>query len=427
MSQAVEPQAIVPRRVVITAMGQVSPMGQTLEDLWSNVSTGKSGIGFLQQDVMDVDAVSCKIGGHVWDFDPHQYMEKKDARRMDRYMQFAVSAARLAYENSGLKDGDFDPTRFGVIVGSGSGGIRTIEAQLYKVIDTNYGKVSPFFVPMMLCDSGAGRISIEFNAQGPNRSVVTACATGTDSIGDAYRTIRYGEADLMFAGGAEAPMTALAVAGFSSARALSMNNENPKEASRPFDKDRDGFVMGEGAAVMILEELEHAKARGAKIYGEVLGYGASADAHDIVAPAPDGNGARRAMQIALNSGNLKPEDIHYINTHGTSTPLGDIAESMAIEQVYGDYATNGLLVSSTKSMHGHLLGAAGALEAIISTMAINNKEIPPTINLDNQDEQCRLDYCANESRKADHVKLAMSNSFGFGGHNASVIIGEYAE
>ena len=415
------------RRVVITGMGTVSPMGKTLEDTWNNVSSGKTGIGYLDKEVLDVDLVSCKIGGHVPEFDPIEYMEKKDARRMDRYIQFGLAAGRLAYEDAGIKEGDFDPVRFGAVLGSGSGGIRTIESQLYQCIDRGYGKTSPFFIPMMLTDSGAGRLSIHFNAQGPNRALVTACATGTDSIGDAMKMIQNDEVDIMFAGGAESPMTPLAVSGFAAARALSMRNDDPERASRPFDKDRDGFVMSEGGAVLILEELEHAKKRGARIHAELVGYGSSSDAFDIVAPEPNGSGAKRAMQLALDSANLSPTDVQYINTHGTSTPLGDIAESKAIQHVYGDYATNGLVTSSTKSMHGHLLGATGALEAIICVQAIQNRTSPPTINLDNQDEECKLDYTANVAKKMDNLTTAMSNSFGFGGHNASIVIREFKD
>lgn len=406
-------------------MGTVTPMGETLEDTWRNVSGGKSGIGMME--LLDTSNLSVHIGGECKSFVPEDYMDKKDARRMDRYMQLAVAAARLAYNHSGLDGADIDRTRFGVSVGSGSGGIRTIESTLMKALDVGFHKISPFFVPMMLTDSGAGRISIEFKAKGPNRAVVTACATGTDSIGDAMRLIRDNEADIMFAGGAESPMTPLAVAGFASARALSTKNDTPQLASRPFDKERDGFVMSEGSGILILEELEHARRRGATIYAEVLGYGASADAHDIVAPCDDGDGASRAMERALADAGISAQEVQYVNAHGTSTPLGDIAETIAIKRVFGDYAKNGLLVSSTKSMHGHLLGAAGALEAIISIEAIRNRLVPPTINLDNQDPECDLDYVANNARKADNLDTAMSNSFGFGGHNASLILREYQE
>ncbi len=408
------------RRVVITGMGAVSPVGETLDTIWKNVSTGTSGIGEIT--LVDKEELTCRIGGECRDFVPENYMDKKDSKRMDRYIQFALAAARLAYDDSGLKKEDVDPTRLGVVLGSGSGGIRTIEDQLKRAQKFGYHKTSPFLVPMMLCDSGAGRVSIEFGAKGPNRAVVTACATGADSIGDAARMIRTGEADVMFAGGAEAPMCALAVAGFAAARALSQREGDPTKASRPFDTGRDGFVMSEGGGVVILEEYEAAKKRGAKIYGELKGYGSSSDAYDIVAPCEDGDGARRAMLGALEDAGMKPEDIDYINAHGTSTPLGDIAESLAVTRVFGDYAKNGLKVSSTKSMHGHLLGATGALEAIICLMAINNKIIPPTINLDNQDPNCPLDYTPNVAVEKPDLNVAMSNSFGFGGHNASLIL-----
>jgi 3-oxoacyl-[acyl-carrier-protein] synthase II len=319
-----------------------------------------------------------------------------------------------------------DPHRFGVVVSSAAGGIGTIEVQLKNSLEKGFNKCSPFLVPMMICDIAAGWIAIAYNAKGPNQSVVTACATGANSIGDAFRMIQFGEADVMIAGGAEAPITSLSVAGFYTMRALSQRYDNPEKASRPFDKDRDGFVISEGAGIMVLEELGHAKARGANILGELIGYGRSADANDIVAPCADGNGAGRAMQLALNDAGMKPEEVQYVNAHGTSTPLGDVAETMAINRVFGEHAHNGLVVSSTKSMTGHMLGATGSVEAIISMMAIRNRTSPPTINLDNQDEQCDLDYTPNTAREVPGLKVAMSNSFGFGGHNASLLFSEYS-
>jgi 3-oxoacyl-[acyl-carrier-protein] synthase II len=312
-----------------------------------------------------------------------------------------------------------------VVVSSAAGGIGTIETQLKNTLEKGFNKCSPFLVPMMISDMGAGRVSIAFNAKGPNLSIVTACATGSDSLGEALRMIQSDEADVVIAGGAEAPITSLSVAGFTAARALSAREDDPQKASRPFDKDRDGFVMSEGGAVLILEELEHAKARGAKIYAELVGYGRSSDANDIVSPCADGDGAARAMQNALRDAGMTSEEVDYINAHGTSTPLGDVAETLAIKRVFGDRAKNGLLVSSTKSMTGHLLGSAGSLEAIVSIMAINEDIIPPTINLENPDEACDLDYVPNQARKVDDVKVAMSNSFGFGGHNACLIFKEY--
>ncbi len=412
------------RRVVVTGMGAISPIGKTLDDIWSNIEACKSGIIYVTR--IDKDEQTCAIGGEISDFKPEEYMDKKESRRMDRYMQFGMAASKLAYEDSKL-NGNTDPERLGVILGSGAGGMETMETQLKRAMKLGFKKISPFFVPMMLPDSGAGRVSIAFNAKGPNKAVVTACSTGSDSIGEAVRAIQIDEADVMFAGGAEAPICALAVGGFSAARALSTYDGNPEDASRPFNKGRDGFVIAEGAGMLIVEELEHAKARGAHIYAEVIGYGCSSDANDIVAPCPDGDGAARAMVHALENAGLKPEDIQYINAHGTSTPLGDIAETLAIKRVFGDYAKQGLLVSSTKSMHGHLLGGAGALEAIICILSMLNNTVPPTINLNDPDDECDLDYVAHTPRKVDNLDLVMSNSFGFGGHNASLIFRKYSD
>jgi 3-oxoacyl-[acyl-carrier-protein] synthase II len=410
------------RRVVVTGMGAVTPLGNTLDTLWTNLVNGKSGIGYFS--TIPPEEITCKIGGECTEFVAENYMDKKEARRMDRYTQFAMAASKLAYEDSGL-NGSVDPHRFGVVVSSAAGGIGTIETQLRHSMEKGFNKCSPFLVPMMICDIAAGRVSIEFNAKGPNMAVVTACATGAHSLGDGLRIIQNDEADVVIAGGAEAPITPLSVAGFAAARALSSRYDDPEHASRPFDKDRDGFVMAEGAGVVILEELEHALARGARIYGEILGYGRSADANDIVSPCTDGDGAARAMQAALRDAGLNPTDVQYVNAHGTSTPLGDVAETIALKRVFGDYAQNGLMVSSTKSMLGHMLGAAGSVEGIISLLAIQNKTVPPTINIENQDEACDLDYTPNTARKADHLNVALSNSFGFGGHNASLIFGAY--
>jgi 3-oxoacyl-[acyl-carrier-protein] synthase II len=411
------------RRVVITGMGFISPLGNTVETVWQNLLDGKSGIGYFS--TIPEAELTCRIGGECSDFAPENYMDKKESRRMDRYTQFAMAASKIAYEDSGLNQDNVDPTRFGVIVSSAAGGIGTIEVQLRNTLEKGFDRCSPFLVPMMITDIAAGRISIEFNAKGPNEAVVTACATGANSIGAAFRAIEYNEADVMIAGGAEAPITPLSVAGFAACRALSSRYDEPTKASRPFDKGRDGFVMSEGAAVVILEELEHAKKRGAKIYGEVIGFGRSADANDIVQPCVDGDGASRAMEAALRDANVKPEEVDYINAHGTSTPLGDIAETTAIKRVFGAHAKNGLLVSSTKSMLGHMLGAAGSIEAAISVLALKNKIVPPTINIDELDEQCDLDYVPNVPRKADHLNIALSNSFGFGGHNASLVFRTY--
>jgi 3-oxoacyl-[acyl-carrier-protein] synthase II len=412
------------RRVVVTGMGVVTPVGNSLDTMWNNLVSGNSGIG-MNTMVLE-EEMTCRIAGICRDFAPEDYMDKKEARRMDRYTQFAMAAAKMAYEQSGLYEGAVDPNRFGVVVSSAAGGIGTIEIQLKGSMEKGFNKCSPFLVPMMIVDIAAGWIAIQYNAKGPNQSVVTACATGSNSIGDAFRMIQYGEADVMIAGGAEAPITSLSVAGFYTMRALSQRYDEPQRASRPFDKDRDGFVISEGAGIVVLEELEHAKARGANILGELIGYGRSADANDIVAPCADGNGAGRAMQLALDDAGLKPQDVDYVNAHGTSTPLGDIAETMAIKRVFGDHAKEGLAVSSTKSMTGHMLGATGAVEAVISMMAIQNRTVPPTINLENQDEQCDLDYTPNKAKSKADLKVAMSNSFGFGGHNASLLFSEYS-
>lgn len=413
------------RRVVITGMGAVTPFGVGVDLFWENISQGKSGIKPIT--ITDVSAHSVKIGGEVPNFDPSLYIDKKESRRMDRYTQHACVAAKFASEDAGLDMTKVDPTRVGVIVGSAAGGIGTIEQNHRAIMEKGPSKCSPFTVPMMIVDMAAGRISIMLNAKGINKCVVTACATASHSIGDAFRAIVYGDADVVFAGGAEAPLTQLAIAGFSSARTLSTRNDEPERASRPFDKDRDGFVMSEGAGIIVLEELEHAKARGAKIYAEFVGYGSSADAHDIVAPCADGDGAARAMALALKDANMAPEEIQYINAHGTSTSLGDIAETLAVKRIFGDYAKKGLLVSSTKSMVGHLLGAAGAVESIACIKAIETGIVPPTINLENPDEQCDLDYVANKSRKVDNLSGVMSNSFGFGGHNASLIFKKFVD
>ncbi len=412
------------RRVVVTGMGAITPIGSTLDDIWANVSAGNSGIKKLSMLPIEEQAVT--IGGDIPDFAPEDYMDKRDSRRMDRYMQFGIAATKLAMDASGLK-GNVDGHRFGVILGTGAGGIGTIETCMMRVKEHGLRKTSPFFVHMMLSDSASGRISIEYGAKGPNYCVVTACATGTDAVGQAFHSIASGQTDAMIAGGAEAPLTCLAISGFAAMRALSLREDDPTRASRPFDKNRDGFVMGEGGGTLVLEELEHAKARGAKIYGEVIGYGASSDANDIVAPHPEGDGASRAMENALQDAGIAATDINYINAHATSTPVGDTAEVKAIKRVFGDYASNGLAVSGTKSMHGHLLGGAGALESIICLQSLEHGVLPPTINHDETDPDCAgLDIVPNTARKVDNYTVAMSNSFGFGGHNASLIFKKYS-
>ncbi|MDD3013065.1 MAG: beta-ketoacyl-ACP synthase II [Candidatus Gastranaerophilales bacterium] len=411
------------RRVVITGMGVISPFGVGLDLFWDNIVLGKSGIKPIT--IMDASEHNVKIAGEVSDFDPSIYLDKKEARRMDRYCQFGMVAAKHAAEDAKLDMELEDPTRIGVIVGSAAGGIGTIENNCRVIMEKGPTKCSPFTVPMMISNIAAGRISIMLNAKGPNKCVITACATATHSLGDAFRTIAYGDADVMIAGGTEAAITPLSMAGFASARTLSTRNDEPELASRPFDMGRDGFVMSEGAGMLVMESLDHALARGARIYAEFAGYGASADAYDIVAPHPEGEGAARAMQLALDDAELKPTDVQYINAHGTSTSLGDIAETIAIKRVYGNYAKNGLLVSSTKSMVGHLLGAAGGVEAAACIKTIETGIVTPTINLIDQDEKCDLDYVANKARKVDNINAVMSNSFGFGGHNASLIFKKY--
>ena len=413
------------RRVVVTGMGIVSPFGVGKELFWDSLVEGKSGISTIER--ISLDGHTVHIAGEVKNFDPTQYMDSKDAKRMDRYTQFAMVAADEAIADSGIIAGEnVDPYRYGVIVGSAAGGFDTFEKQHHIIIDRGPTKCSPFTVPMIIADMGAGRISIKHGAKGVNKSIVTACATSAHSIGDAFRAIQWDDADVIVAGGAEAVITRLGIGAFTSARTLSKHNDEPEKASRPYDKDRDGFIMAEGAGVLVLEELEHAKARGAKIYAEIVGYGQSADAYDIVAPAPDGAGAAKAMELAVKDAGLTPEDVDYVNAHGTSTGLGDVSESQAIARVFGDLSTNKKLkVSSTKSMHGHMLGATGAAESIVCIDVINKGVIPPTINLDNQDEKvANLNYVPHKAIKAE-VKVAVTNSFGFGGHNATLVYKKY--
>lgn len=410
------------RRVVITGMGAVTPCGIGVKNFWKAMIEGKSGVSTIEQMPLEGHAVTIAAEIKDKDFKPEDYINPKEAKRMDRFTQFAVVAADEAIADSGIDEANIDPYRIGVIVSAAAGGFKTFEQNHIKMMNFGPTKGSPFTVPMLIVDMASGRISMNHGYKGVNKAVVSACATGTHSIGDSFRAIQYGDADVMVCGGCEATITTLGVGAFTACRALSKRNDEPQKASRPYDKDRDGFVMGEGAAVLILEEYEHAKARGAKIYAEVVGYGQTADAHDIVAPDPEGKGALNAMKFALKDADLKPEDITYINPHGTSTGLGDIAESQAIAEIFGDKEQNkNLLVSSTKSMHGHMLGATGAVEAIVCAKAIEDGIVPPTINLDNQDEHvANLDYVPHKARKAE-VKAALSNSFGFGGHNATLV------
>lgn len=413
------------RRVVVTGLGIVSPFGVGVEKFWNSLLEGKSGISTIEH--ISLEGHTVHIAGEVKDFKPEEYLDPKDARRMDRYNQFAMVAADEAIADSGIVAGEnVDPYRYGVIVGSAAGGFDTFEKQHDIITAKGPTKCSPFTVPMIISDMGAGRISIKHGAKGVNKAVVTACATSAHSVGDAFRSIQWDDADVIVAGGAEAVITKLGIGAFTSARTLSKHNDEPQKASRPYDKDRDGFIMSEGAAVLILEELEHAKKRGAKIYAEVVGYGQTADAYDIVAPASDGAGAAMAMKLAVKDAGIEPKDVNYVNAHGTSTGLGDIAESQAIARVFGDLSTNpDLKVSSTKSMHGHMLGATGAAESIVCIEAINNGIVPPTINLDNQDEAVAdLNYIPHKPQKAE-IKYALTNSFGFGGHNASILFKKY--
>ena len=409
------------KRVVITGMGVISPVGIGVDEFFTSLKDGKSGIDVVTR--FDTEGYDTKIAGEVKDFDPVAYIDRKEAKRMDRYAQFAVAATKMAIESSKLNVEEIDNTRFGVCIGSGIGGMETLENQHMVLKEKGPGRVSPFFVPMMISNIAAGNISIAFNAQGPNTTVVTACASATNAIGEAYKTIQRGDADIMVSGGSEAAITPLAFAGFCAMKAMSTRNDDPKGASRPFDKDRDGFVMGEGAGIVILEELEHAQKRGAKIYGEVVGYGTTGDAYHITAPAPDGSGAYRAMLAAVKDAGIKPEEIDYINAHGTSTDMNDKFETMAIKTLMGDAAYN-VAISSTKSMTGHLLGAAGAIEAMACLLAINESIVPPTINYTTPDENLDLNYVPNKAIKMD-VDYAMSNSLGFGGHNASIILKKY--
>ena len=411
------------RRVVITGLGAVTPFGVGVEKFWESLKAGKSGISTSES--IDISKHVVKISGEVKDFHPEEYMEPKAAKKMDRFIQFAMVAADEAIKDSKLDVEKEDPYRVGVIVSSAAGGFKTFEENHIRIIEKGPNKCSPFTVPMMIVNMPSGNISMKYGFKGLNKVVVSACATGSHSIGDAFRSIQYGDADVMVAGGSEATICDVGVVAFSAARTLSKRNDEPQRASRPYDKDRDGFVMAEGAGVLILEEYEHAKKRGAHIYAEIVGYGQTADAYDIVAPAPDGQGAIHSMQFALNDAGMKPSEVQYINTHGTSTGLGDKAESHAVAEVFGDRKTNpDLFVTSTKSMHGHMLGATGAAEAIACIKAINDNIVPPTINLDNQDEEVAdLNYVPYKAVKAE-VHAALSNSFGFGGQNASLIFRE---
>lgn len=408
------------RRVVVTGLGAVTPIGLNVNEAWENAIKGVSGVGPLTR--VDSEKFPAKVAAEITNFNAEDFMDKKEARRMDRFTQYAIAASFMAVKDANLEITDEIAPRVGVWVGSGIGGMETFEQQYKTFLEKGARRVSPFFVPMMIPDMATGQISIALGAKGVNSCTVTACATGTNSIGDAFKVIQRGDADVMVSGGTEAPLTEMSFAGFSSAKALSLNPD-PKTASRPFDANRDGFVMGEGAGIVVLEDLEHALARGARIYAEIVGYGATGDAHHITAPAPGGEGGVRAMKMAIEDADLQPGDIDYINAHGTSTEYNDKFETLAIKEVLGTHANN-VAISSTKSMTGHLLGAAGGVEAIFTIKAIENGIIPPTINLDTPDPECDLDYVPNEARRKE-VKAAMSNSLGFGGHNATIVFKKY--
>lgn len=403
-------------RVVVTGLGAVTPVGNSTEEFWGAISQGQSGIGPITR--FDASDFPTRIAGEIKDFDPQRWLDKKEARRLDPYLQYAIACAAMAVEDAGLDLSTVDGTRFGVLVGSGIGGITTLIDTHKTLLERGPDRVSPFFIPMLIANMASGLISMRYKAKGPNSAVVTACATGNHAIGDAFKIIQRGDADVMIAGGAEAIITPLTFAGFCSMKAMSTRNDDPQKASRPFDADRDGFVCGEGGGEVILESLEHAARRDARIYAEIVGYGMSSDAYHMTAPDPEGDGAARAMTGALRDGGVEPTMVGYINAHGTSTPYNDKFETMAIKRVFGDHASK-LAVSSTKSMIGHLLGAAGGAEAIATILGIWYGLLPPTINYTTPDPECDLDYVPNQARKQE-VEVALSNAFGFGGTNATL-------
>ncbi|WP_273123221.1 beta-ketoacyl-ACP synthase II [Bacillus weihaiensis] len=410
------------KRVVITGIGAITPLGNTVQASWEKAKNGISGISLMER--VNADQFQVKVAAEVKNFDPAEYMDHKEIKRMARFTHLAVAASKMAIEDAGVTVGDnVEPDRVGVWIGSGIGGLDEFEEQHKKFLDKGPRRVSPFIIPMFIPDMASGRVSIELGAKGINNCSVTACASGANSIGDSFRVIQNGDADMIVTGGTEAAITDMTVAGFANMTALT-TNPDPKTASRPFDKNRNGFVIGEGAGILILEELEHAKARGAKIYGELVGYGATGDAYHITTPAPQGEGGQRAMKMALKDAQLQPSEIHYINAHGTSTFYNDLYETMAIKEVFGDHAYQ-LAVSSTKSMTGHTLGAAGAIEAIFSLLAIQEGMLPPTINYETPDDELDLDYVPNKAREAN-ISTVLSNSLGFGGHNATLIFKKFS-
>ncbi len=409
------------RRIVVTGLGALTPIGNDAKSFWQASLEGKSGIGSITQ--FNSEGFDSRISGEVKDFNPEEHFNSKDVRRMERFVQFAIVAAGQAIKDSNLELGKEDCTRIGVVVGSGIGSLRIIEEQTSQFLQKGPSRIRPLLIPMLIVNEAAGMIGINYGLKGPNLCITTACASGNHSIGEAFRIIQRADADVMVAGGTESCITAMGVGGFCALKALSTRNDQPQKASRPFDAKRDGFVMAEGSGVVVLEELEHAKRRNAKIYAELVGYGMSADAYHITAPDPEGDGAARAMSAALKDADLSPKDVNYINAHGTSTQLNDKIESLAIKKVLGEYAKK-VMVSSTKSMTGHLLGAAGGIEFIICCLAVKNDYVPPTINYEFPDPECDLDYVPNKARKTE-VSVALSNSLGFGGHNATLAVKKY--
>ena len=411
------------KRVVVTGVGAITPIGIGKEEFWQNIKAGVCGIDTISR--FDVSEYDCQIAAEVKDFDPAAFMDKKDAKRMDLFVQYAVAGAKLAVDDAKLNTNEENPERMGCVIGSGIGGIHTMCEQHARLLEKGPGKVSPFMIPMMISNMAVGQVGIHFNCKGINLTTVSACASGTDAIGQAFLAIQRGDADVVLTGGAEATISELALAGFCSMKALSTRNDDPKGACSPFDAERDGFVMGEGSGILVLEELEHAKARGAHIIAEIVGYGSTNDAYHMTAPAPDGEGGARCMAAAVKHAGIAPEQVDYINAHGTSTPYNDKYETAAIKTVFGDHAYK-LAVSSTKSMTGHMLGAAGGVEAIVTALALEEGYLPATVNYKNPDPECDLDYVVNQGRSAE-ITYAISNSLGFGGHNASIVLKKYEE
>ncbi|HNY69642.1 MAG TPA: beta-ketoacyl-ACP synthase II [Syntrophorhabdus sp.] len=411
------------RRVVVTGIGLVTPCGIGTDNVWNNILSGKSGIGPITR--FNTDRFDTKFAGEVKDFNPEDYVQPKEVKKMDLFIHYALAAAHIAVKDAGLDMGKEDPERVGVVVGTGLGGLPTIEKYHSVLLERGPGRITPFFIPMLIANEAPGHIAIQHGIKGPNLCIVTACATGAHSIGDACRIIQYGDADVMVAGGSEANLTPLTVGGFNAMKALSTRNDDPMKASRPFDRDRDGFVVAEGSGIIILEELEHAKKRGARIYAEMAGYGYNGDAYHITAPCPDGDGFIRCMRMALRDAHISPDHVDYINAHGTSTKLNDYIETLAIKEVFKEKAYR-IPVSSTKSMTGHLLGAAGAVEAVFSILSIRDQVCPPTINYENPDPECDLDYVPNTARKCT-INTVVSNGFGFGGTNSTLVFRRFIE